>query len=125
MSKADNFGLLFRDMMARLSGQESSLNAGKKNNGNNAGEKDGQNNQSNKANQNGCGKISINPSQALVIAGILAGVLDVDSVLVDKEQTVQILLSGSLKQKTQLEKMMDQIGTMPFDDVIKALIERL
>jgi hypothetical protein len=73
-------------MMARLSGQESSLNAGKKDNGNNAGEKDGQNNQSNKTNQNGCGKISINPSQALVIAGILAGVLDVDSVLVDRSR---------------------------------------
>lgn len=125
MSKADNLNTLFRDVMARLSGQGGFLNTGKMNNGTNTGENDSQNGQSNKTNQNGCGKISINPSQALVIAGILAGVLDVNSVTVDKEQEVQILLIGSLKQKTQLEKMMDQIGAMPFDDVLKALIGRL
>lgn len=70
-------------------------------------------------------RISINPSTALVIIGLLSGVLQVDSVLVDRDQTVEFVLSGSLKQKTQLEKIMDQIGTMPFDEVMKAFLGRL
>lgn len=68
--------------------------------------------------------VSITPAQALVIAGILAGTLEVTSVLVDKNQVVEILLSGSLKKKTPLEKMIDQIGKMPFDDVMRALMDR-
>lgn len=70
-------------------------------------------------------KVAITPSQALVIAGILGGVLEVDSVLVDKDQTVQIILEGSLKRKTELEEMMDKIGEMPFDEVLKAMLGRL
>lgn len=59
--------------------------------------------------------LGLNPSELLVIAGLIGGVLEVDSVLVDRDQTVQIILSGSLKRKTQLDMMMEQIGKMPFD----------
>lgn len=65
------------------------------------------------------------PSSALVILGLLTGSLEVTSVLVDKTQLVQIVISGSLKQKTELEKMIDQIGKKPFDDVVKAFLSRL
>jgi hypothetical protein len=71
------------------------------------------------------GKLGITPSQAIVIGGILGGVLNIESVLVDKNQTVEIVLSGSLKKKTVLEKMLDQVGSMPFDEVIKTMLERL
>ncbi len=70
-------------------------------------------------------KINLTPSQILVISGLLGGVLSVDSVLVDKNQVIQIVLSGSLKRKTDLEKMMDQIGDKPFDEVLKAMLGRL
>lgn len=70
-------------------------------------------------------KNAINPSSALVIIGLLSGALQVDSVLVDRDQNVQFVLTGSLKQKTQLEKIMDQIGAMPFDEVMKAFLDRL
>lgn len=80
-------------------------------------------------NSSGCDdgkkKLSLTPSQVLVIAGILGGTLEVASVLVDKDQIVQIILQGSLKQKTELEKMMDKIGSMPFDEVVKAMLGRL
>lgn len=78
-------------------------------------------------NGNGCSgsKIHITPSQALVIGGILGGVLDVDSVLIDRNQIVQIVLVGSLKEKSDLEKMLDKIGSMPFDEVVKAMLGRL
>lgn len=67
---------------------------------------------------------SITPTQALVIAGILGGTLEVASVLVDTRQVVQILLTGSLKRKTTLDKMMEQMGNMKFDDVMQALLNR-
>jgi hypothetical protein len=44
--------------------------------------------------------LGLNPSQLLVIAGIIGGGLEVDSVLVDRNQAIQIVLSGSLKRKT-------------------------
>ncbi|NLD48519.1 MAG: hypothetical protein GX660_15245, partial [Clostridiaceae bacterium] len=68
--------------------------------------------------------VVLTPSQALVVAGILGGVLEVNSVLVDKDQIVQIVLQGSLKQKTELEQMLDNIGSKPFDEVVKAMLGR-
>lgn len=67
----------------------------------------------------------IHPSQALIIGALLAGVLEVASVLVDRDQTIEIVLTGSLKKKTDLEKLLDQIGSRPFDEVVKAMLGRL
>lgn len=67
----------------------------------------------------------LSPSQAMIIGGILGGVLEVESILVDKDQDVQIVLAGSLKEKSELDKMLDQIGQMPFGEVYKALSNRL
>lgn len=67
---------------------------------------------------------NLTPSQMLVTLGLLSGALSVDSVLIDKDQIIQIVLSGSLKRKTQLEKVMDQVGEMPFDEVMKAVFGR-
>lgn len=58
----------------------------------------------------------ITPAKVLVIAGFLAGALEVRSVMIDRDQIVNILLEGSLKRKTKLDKMLDEIGKMPFDD---------
>lgn len=69
-------------------------------------------------------KTSLTPARALVLLGILGGVLEVNSVLLDKEQAVQILLVGSLKRKTDLDKKLDKIGSMSFDQVMRAIIER-
>lgn len=64
----------------------------------------------------------LNTSQILVIIALLGGVLDVNSFLVDKNQDIQIVLTGTLKQKTQLEKVMEQVGKRPFDEVMKAML---
>jgi len=71
-----------------------------------------------------CGNVNLTSSQILVIVGLLGGVLNVDSVLIDKNQEIQIVLVGSLKRKTQLDKMMDQMGGLPFDEVMKSLLGR-
>jgi hypothetical protein len=70
-----------------------------------------------------CGLINLTPAQVLIIAGFFAGVLEVISVLVDKDQTVQIVLQGSLKKPTQLDQIMEQVGKMPFDQVMRSIME--
>lgn len=76
----------------------------------------------NEKNNKNCNKPKITPSQILVIAGILGGVLDVDSILIDKRQEIQIVLLGTLKRPTELEQIMQQIGSLPFDQVVKAML---
>jgi hypothetical protein len=70
-------------------------------------------------------EISLTPSQLLVIAGFVAKVLEVNSVLVDKSQQIQIILTGSLKRPTQLDSVMQQIGQMPFETVFQSLLNNL
>lgn len=110
MFSSDGLNSLAKDIMDKLSRKEQGGKKNQASNGNGG------------AGINGC---ALTPSKALVIGGLLGGVLDVDSILVDKDQTVQIVLVGSLKQKSELEKMLDQIGSMPFDEVVKAMMERL
>lgn len=55
---------------------------------------------------------------------MLAGVLEVTSVLVGRNQTIEIVLTGSLRKKTDLEKLLDQIGSKTLDDVVKAILGR-
>lgn len=71
------------------------------------------------------GADGINPSQVLIISAMLAGVLEVTSVLVDRNQTIEIVLTGSLRRKTDLEKLLDQIGSKTLDEVVKAMLGRL
>ncbi len=102
--------------------------------GNNAGKKDQQSGNHRKVHtkMNNTGStdnsfikegISILPSELLVIAGIICDVLQVNSVLVNRNQEVQIVLIGTLKASTQLDKVMRQLGHMPFDQVMKCIID--
>jgi hypothetical protein len=67
--------------------------------------------------------IHLLPSELLVIAGIVCDALQVASVLVNRNQAIEIVLVGSLKKRTQLDKVMEQIGKMPFDQVVKSIME--
>lgn len=66
----------------------------------------------------------LTPQKILVILGLLAGVLEVRSILVDRDQVIQILLEGSLRRRTKLDQMLDEIGEMPFDEVLNSIIRR-
>ena len=65
---------------------------------------------------------NLTPPQILVIAGLLAGALEVDSVSVDRDQSIGISLRGTLRRKTPVEEFMQQIGQLPFDQVMKAIM---
>ena len=69
--------------------------------------------------------LNLTPAEIMVISGIVVDVLSVQSLTVDRDQQIQIVLSGSLKRKTDLEKTLDEIGQKPFDEVLKALLGRI
>ena len=64
----------------------------------------------------------LTPARLLVIAGLLSDALVVDSVLVDRDQNIEIVITGSLKRKTQLDTVMRQIGQLPFEEVVAAIV---
>ncbi len=108
MFSDENLHDMVQDVLSRFSGHSPGADSGKTSGANDGGKAP-----------------PITPEQALVIAGILGNALKVESVLVDRNQNVEIVLTGSLRRKTQMDKLMDQIGSMPFDSVVKAFIERL
>ncbi|MDD4335123.1 MAG: hypothetical protein PHY77_05910 [Desulfotomaculaceae bacterium] len=65
------------------------------------------------------------PQKALVILGLLVGSLEVKSILIGRDQIINILLEGSLKRKTKLDNCLDEIGSMPFDEVLRAVLGRI
>lgn len=67
---------------------------------------------------------ALGPSHLLVVLGLLSGVLEVISVLIDKNQAVQIILSGSLKRKTPADKALDGVGSLTFDQIFTAVFNR-
>ncbi len=69
--------------------------------------------------------LSLTPAEIMVISGIVVDVLFVESLTVNRNQQMQIVLGGSLKRKTELEKTLDEIGQKPFDEVLKALLGRM
>jgi len=71
----------------------------------------------------------LTPQKALVIFGLLTDVLEVDSVVINRDQTVQVVLEGDLKtkktkKKTEMDELLDIVGSMPFDYVVKTLLKR-
>ncbi|WP_051273729.1 hypothetical protein [Desulfotruncus alcoholivorax] len=66
--------------------------------------------------------IGLTPSKILILIGILGGVLSVNSVLIDKRQVIEIVLVGSLKRKTEMDKCLDRIGSKSFEEVMKGIV---
>lgn len=69
-------------------------------------------------------KYKLSPQQIAVITAILFNVLEVDAVLVDKDQLVEITLVGSLKRKSNLDRLLDEMGDMPVKDIWNKLKDR-
>lgn len=110
MFSSNHMKMLMKKVMDQLD-----IDIKEENNGNNKNTQDNS--------KNSC-LPNLAPVQIVVILALLGGILEVDSVFVDKDQVIEIVLGGSLKRKTELEKQMDQVGTLPFDDVMRALLGR-
>ncbi|WP_085978425.1 hypothetical protein [Paenibacillus lactis] len=66
----------------------------------------------------------ISPQQIAVIVGLLTNALEVESVLIDRDQRIQILLEGSIRKKTKADKMAEELDDISVSDLIEAYILR-
>lgn len=66
----------------------------------------------------------LTPQQIIVIAGLLTNSLSVDSVLIDKNQEIEVVLVGSLRRKTRLDRLMDEVSQMNVGELIESLTRR-
>jgi len=84
----------------------------------------GQNkNDSSSGEQSNCrNTMSLTPAQILVIIGLLTGALQVDAILIDRDQTVIVYLEGDLK--VNMAKAMDQAKSMSFEELLKSILSR-
>ncbi|MFB4321276.1 MULTISPECIES: hypothetical protein [Paenibacillus] len=82
----------------------------------------GKNKKNGKSKKNSLPKLS--PAQIAVIVGILTNALEVNSVLVDKDQKVQVLLEGSIRKKTKADKVAEELDDISVSDLIEAYILR-
>lgn len=70
------------------------------------------------------GRSRLSPQQIAVIAGLLANALTVESVLISKDQDIQVLLSGSLRRKTKMDQMIEEMSGMSVGDLMDAIMRR-
>lgn len=77
------------------------------------------------ASKNTVPKSNLNPSEILVLAGLLSGALEVSSIFVGRDQVVEVSLVGSLRRPTQTEIIMNQIGKCSFEEVIQAILKNM
>jgi hypothetical protein len=68
------------------------------------------------------GKLS--PQQLAVITALLSNALKVDSVLVDRNKDLQIVLTGTLRRKTKTDKLLEELEEINIGDLLDAISNR-
>ncbi|WP_223069191.1 hypothetical protein [Paenibacillus caui] len=66
----------------------------------------------------------LTPQQIAVIAGILTNTLSVDSVLIGRDQRLEILLVGSLRRRTRIDELINELSNANLADVIDSILNR-
>ena len=59
-----------------------------------------------------------------VIVALLTRALEVKSLLIDSDQTIQILLEGSLKKKTEMDRLVDEMSGLTIGDFFDSIMKR-
>ncbi|MDF2936589.1 MAG: hypothetical protein K0Q90_1962 [Paenibacillaceae bacterium] len=68
------------------------------------------------------GKLS--PQQLAVITALLSNALKVDSVLVDRNKDLEIVLTGTLRRKTKTDKLLEELEDINIGDLLDAISNR-
>lgn len=66
---------------------------------------------------------NLTPAKFLVIIGLLSGALNLDSLLLDKNQVIQIILAGSLKGEPTDDVVASQWKKMPFEQMVRNVFQ--
>lgn len=61
------------------------------------------------------------PQQLAVIAALLTNALTVRSILIDSDQTVQIVLEGSIRKKTKADRLLSELSEISLGDLLQAV----
>ncbi len=67
-------------------------------------------------------KKKLSANELAVIVALLTKSLHVESILFNKDQRVDVLLSGSLRRKSDIDKLIDQVQDVPDTDLIKSFL---
>jgi hypothetical protein len=59
-----------------------------------------------------------------VIVALLTRALEVKSLLIDSDQTIQIVLEGSLKKKTEMDRLIDEMSDLTIGDFFDSIMKR-
>ncbi|MCM3341778.1 MULTISPECIES: hypothetical protein [unclassified Paenibacillus] len=78
-------------------------------------------NDKNKNNKKKSSTPKLTVDQIAVIAALLTNSLKVQSILVDRDQAVEVLLIGSLRKKTQMDQLVEQISDLSIGDFLDSL----
>ena len=66
----------------------------------------------------------LSPQQLAVVIGLLTNALSVESVLLDKDQTIQIVLEGSIRKKTKADRVAAALDDVSVGELFAALLRR-
>ena len=66
----------------------------------------------------------LSPQQLAVVIGLLTNALSVESVLLDKDQTIQIVLEGSIRKKTKADRVAAALDDVTVGELFAALLRR-
>lgn len=64
---------------------------------------------------------TLTPQQLAVVAALLTNAVTVRSILIDTNQTVQIVLEGTLHKKTKTDKLLSELNEISLGDLIRAI----
>jgi hypothetical protein len=81
----------------------------------------GNGNDNGNGNGNGNGKRKISPQQLAVVVGLLSQALSVDSVMIDKDQNIEIVLGGSLRKQTQMDRLLGEMSELSIGDLLDSI----
>ncbi|MVP01344.1 hypothetical protein [Paenibacillus lutrae] len=94
----------------------------KKGNGNGSG--NGNGNGNGKKGKKKASSAQLTPQQIAVVVGLLTNALEVLSVLIDKDQNIQIVLQGSIRKKTKADRLAEELDEVSVGDLIEAFIRK-
>ncbi|RUT33529.1 hypothetical protein EJP77_07740 [Paenibacillus zeisoli] len=102
-------------------------NSGNGGNGNKGSSGSGNGNGSNGNGSNGKKKnapAKLSPQQIAVVVGLLTNVLEVNSILLDKDQNIEIVLTGSIRRKTKADRIAEELGDVSVADLLDAFVRK-
>jgi len=69
-------------------------------------------------------KTKLSPQQLAVVVGLLTNSLDVISLLIDKNQRIQIVLEGSIRKKTKADRVAEELNDISVSELIDAYLRK-